>query len=149
MALCVLVLAVMALHQSMRAPSIGAESFGSGTAPMAVAVALIVLTIIMVFQDRAVNRSAVEKNIVVKSSIQTLPPLAKGGLLAATLTTYVALLEATKIPFWVASFIFLAAAARIIEGRFKTWLRLSLVTAVSLAIAIELVFTQLLHIDLP
>ena len=149
MSLCVLVLAGMAIHQAIRAPSIGAEGFGSGTAPMAVAVALIVLAIAMIFEGESDDDPAAETNAEPKPAADAESPVVKGALLAVTLIVYVALLEVTDLSFWILSLIFLAVAARIIEGQLRKWLLLSLATSAFLAIAIEVVFTQFLHIDLP
>lgn len=150
MALCVLVLAGMAIHQAMRAPSIRAEGFGSGTAPMAVAVALVVLALIMVFQGQSRDDLAAEKTDAgAKPTVDGGFRFVKGALLAVAMIAYIGLLEVTDLSFWVLSLIFLAVAARIIEGQLRKWLPLSLATSAFLAIAIEVVFTQFLRIDLP
>lgn len=148
MALCVFMLSGMAIHQAMRAPSIGADSFGSGTAPMFVAIILITLAFAAVVEDalgrRRAAKDAANANAEIRSS-----PFVKGTLLAATLVTYLTLLETTNIAFWVLSMVFMAIAARIIEGQLHRWLKLSLLTSAVLAISIELVFAQFLYVELP
>ena len=148
MALCVLVLSGLAIHQAMKAPSIGADSFGSGTAPMFVALILIALAIAAVVEDASGHRRAAEDAAIAISETGS-SPFVKGTLLAAALVVYVTLLETTNIAFWVLSLVFMAIAARIIEGQLHIWLKLSLVTSAVLAISIELVFAQFLHVDLP
>lgn len=148
MALCVFMLSGMAIHQAMRAPSIGADSFGSGTAPMFVAIILITLAFAAVVEDALGRRSAAKD--AANANVEIGPsPFVKGTLLAATLVTYLTLLETTSIAFWVLSMVFMAIAARIIEGQLHRWLKLSLVTSAVLAISIELVFAQFLYVELP
>ena len=149
MALCVFALAGMAVHQALRAPRIGIEEFGSGTAPMVVAVALLVLAVFMVIREATGAAPGAEDEAFADQAGGVGPAVVKGGLLAMVLAVYVVLLELTDLPFWVLSMIFLAVAARIIEGKMKKWLLLSLATSGLMAITIQVVFTQFLHVDLP
>ena len=145
MSICVLIFSSMAIHQALHAPSISAEFFGSGRAPMAVAIFLILLTLIMLIQEFLVNDISSDRETRIKGASTAV----KGTVLALALISYVAMLEITNIPFWALTFGFLVTGGRIIAWRLREWLVLSLVTSALLAIFIEFTFSRFLLISLP
>lgn len=151
MGLFVFVIAGIAINQALSAPGIGIDSFGSGTAPMGVAIALVFLAAIMVFQE---IRSSKKDGEGASANLEPLdlaavPAFLKGILLAGALASYVILLEITDIPFWFVTVIFLAISAWIIEGHLRKWLVPSIITSLVLAASIEIIFTRILLISLP
>jgi len=112
---------------------------------MAVAIFLILLTLIMLIQEFLVNDISSDSETQIKGA----SPAVKGNVLALALVSYVAMLEITHIPFWALTFGFLVIGGRIIAWRMREWLVLSLVTSALLAIFIEFTFSRFLLISLP
>jgi hypothetical protein len=59
------------------------------------------------------------------------------------------ILEQTSVPFWLLTSCFLLLASRIVEGDLRRWLIISIMLSLGLGLALEMIFTRFLLIELP
>ncbi|MCD1636453.1 tripartite tricarboxylate transporter TctB family protein [Martelella mediterranea] len=157
MAIVVIGLSAMAIQQAGVAPDISVDQFGSGTAPLAVAVSLIILSVFMVVEAWLKRANEFEDLPIVNPEAlkaRRAKPYMQHGIFKGTGTIglfliFVVLLEATRAPFWLLTAVFLFLASRVIEGSLRQWLILSLLLSLGLGVALDVIFARFLLIELP
>ncbi len=157
MAIIVIGLSLLAIQQAGVAPEISVDEFGAGTAPMAIAVCLIILSVIIVIEayvQRGRDIAYVPPVDLDTEPTQTRVPFWQRGVFKGAGTIglfliFVALLEMTGVPFWLLTAAFLFLASRVIEGSVRRWLLLSLLMSLGLGVALDVIFARFLLIELP
>lgn len=153
----VIVISGLAIQQAGIAPKIAVDKFGSGTAPMAVAICLIILAIIVVVEDYVADRKIRDDRSPDEAEHSRLDTHTsfwqsnrfKGVGSIGAFFIYVMILEQTSVSFWLLTSCFLLLASRIVEGDLRRWLIISILLSLGLGLALEMIFTRFLLIELP
>ena len=150
----VVLLAGLAIQQAANAPALAFDSFGSATIPYFVAISLLVLVALMVFEELTLGEGLAkpDRGPAETGANAPAPRWSVGSRTALSLAAfivYVVLLDLTDIPFWVATLIFTYIGSRLLEGGTGRGRIASLVVAALVAVGTQVVFTEFLLIDLP
>lgn len=157
MAAVVIALSLLAIQQGGVAPEKSVDKFGSGTAPMAIAICLIVLSIIIVaeaFAHRGKGLNDIPPAVHEAGPAGPAVPYwqrsaFKGAGTIVLFLVFVVLLDRTRVPFWSLTSAFLFLASRVIEGNLRWWLVLSFFLSLGLGVTLDVVLTRFLVIELP
>lgn len=156
MAGIIIVLAVLTIIEADSIPKVSFDSRGSAKVPMAVAVALLFLTGLMLIEEfisvRRGIRSDVSPEILSDQSgsgLQSWSIRLRSAACFLLFLIYVAVLQFLEVAFWIVTFAFNFLCGRVLRGRAAySAVGLSIVSAV-VALGIEFMIGSVFLIGLP